>query len=570
MIHRGPDSEGTYEDAAVSLGVRRLRVIDLVRGDQPIHNEAGDVWVVFNGEIYNYKELREQLVQRGHKFYTTSDTETIVHLYEEKAEALVDDLRGFFAFALYDMKKQTLILARDRVGKKPLYYYTRHDGGETVLRFASSLRALISADFEVRLNQRAVAHYLTYLYNPLEESMVEGIRRLLPGHMLTFDLKSGEVRGRRFWELNLSAVDSSMSEEAALSLLESSLNEAVKLRLSADVPVGAFLSGGVDSSVVCASLSMMGAKLKTFALGFDSPGSETGFAALVASNLDLDHREFILSPDILRSMPEIVSSLDEPIGDPSIVPTWFLSKKVKEHVTVALTGEGGDENFFGYPWFNGGMNRYFKLPSLIRTPARAVLRTAGVGDVGALEWYERNQYGSLRFEQQVALRFAHFTRGEVSAILGAPCPDTRKVFEDTLVAQSGLPPQRRIARLGFEQQLANDFLAKDDQMSMASSLELRSPMLDFRFVEAVARIPDSYKRGKWLLKKAAVERYLLPKRAIYRKKGGFTIPLSEWSKDLHETVDVPLTVSQHGNDYRSVVRYFGLAVLKLWKQSVLA
>lgn len=569
MTQRGPDSEGVYQDHMASLGARMLRVMDHTTGDQPIHNETGDLWLVLNGEVYNHRQLRERLEHRGHEFYTESDTETIVHLYEEKGEALVNDLRGFFAFALYDSKNKKLILARDKVGKAPLYYYAKSDGRETSLRFASSLRALISADFAVTLNRAAVAHYLTYLYNPLEDSMVEGVRRLLPGHTLTLDIRSGQLTKRRYWELDLSVVDHSMSEEAALSLAEDSLDEAVRLRLSAKVPVGAFLSGGVDSSAVCASLSRMGVRVNTFALGFESSRSEAGYAALVASSLGLDHREFFLSPDVLGSLPEVVSSLDEPVGSPSIVPTWFLSKKARGHVGVALTGDGGDEVFFGDTWFEDRLDRYFALPGPVRTAVRAYHALTGNRDAGNLVWYEQNRYGSLPFEQRTFLRFAHQTQDEVSTALGAPCPDTWKAFSDVLNAPPVLPLQRRVARVGIEQELVNYTLAKDDQMSMANGLELRSPMLDSTFMERLVRVPDTYKRGKRLLKRVAVERFHLPKSAVYRKKGGFTLPLGDWSKELYETVRVPGAAQQNGRDHRSVARYFGLAVFHLWKQSVL-
>lgn len=566
LVHRGPDSEGYYEDDAVSLGVRRLRIIDLVTGDQPIHNEDGTVWIVFNGEVYNYRELRKELEERGHRFYTLTDTETVVHLYEEKREAVVDDLRGMFAFALYDSKESLILLARDRFGKKPLYYYVRNEGKERTLRFASELKTLMHADFQPSLNWAAAAYYLTYLYNPLEESMISGILRLPPGHVLKFDLKSGALSKKQYWDIDYSFADELMTVESAMNLIHESLSDAVKRRMIADVPVGAFLSGGVDSSVVCALMANAGARIKTFSVGYTSRESEHGYAAKVASLLGTDHKEFIIGDDILGSLPEVVAALDEPIGDPSILPTYFLSKQARLDVTVALTGDGGDEAFYGYPWFNTKLKMYFGLPGPVRKIAGTVAKATMGGAAYELEWYESSNYRSLPFEEQVALRFCHFNQGEVSRLLGRPVPDPSQPVVAVLRGTQDLPLLRRIAYFGVKRHLPDDFLAKNDQLSMAHSLEQRSPMLDHVFFSQVAVIPDAMKQNKLILKKYAVDRLLIPRRVIFRKKGGFSLPLAEWSRQLAGSVPAQSIGAGKPTGYRSSLRVFGLAVFNLWKE----
>src|SRR2546428_5436136 len=365
MFHRGPDKEGFYIGPGVGLGMRRLSIIDLQTGHQPVSNEDGTVWVVFNGEIYNFRDLRRKLEQRGHAFSTATDTEVIVHLYEEYGQHCVEKLRGMFAFALWDDRSQTLLLARDRLGIKPLYY--AEAGGR--LLFASELKAILQVpEVERSLNWMAVSHLFTGLTTPPAESIIEGVRKLEPGHILI--VSPGKApQTERYWEVRFEP-DYSRSEEEFVEELRELLQESVSLHLVSDVPLGAFLSGGIDSSSVVATMARMTSRpVKTFSIGFhEGVYNEVEYARVVAERFGTEHHELILEPDVQKVIEDLAWYLDEPFGDPSAIPTYMVSKLASEHVTVVLSGDGGDELFAGYDKYvvEARERRYRFVPAPIR------------------------------------------------------------------------------------------------------------------------------------------------------------------------------------------------------------
>ena len=342
--HRGPDDEGIHVEPGLGLGMRRLSIIDLAGGRQPIRNETGTIWVVFNGEIYNYRELRAELEARGHVFATSSDTESIVHAYEEWGEEALSRLRGMFGIALWDRPNRTLLLARDRAGIKPLYYVERAGG----LAFGSEIKSLLAADaFEPRLDFAALDHYLTFLYTPRDGSIFEGVRKLPPGHSLRW--RNGRVDVRQYWKLT--ATESFRGDEQeAIDALERVLTDAVRAHMVSDVPLGAFLSGGVDSSAVVGFMARASSRrVQTFSIGFDDPQfDELEHARAVARHFGTDHHEFVVRPDALSILDRLIAHFDEPFADSSAIPTWYVSEIARRHVTVVLSGDGGDELFGGY------------------------------------------------------------------------------------------------------------------------------------------------------------------------------------------------------------------------------
>jgi len=538
MVHRGPDSEGYYEDDHIGLGVRRLRIIDIVTGDQPIHNEDSSIWVIFNGEIYNFKELRSELETKGHSFYTRTDTEVLVHLYEEIKESMVQRLRGMFAFAIWDTTHRKLLLARDRFGKKPLYYTTRNGN----LLFASELKSLLQYE-EIRrvVNRKALAHYITYFYNPLDEGIIEGIYRLPPGHYLMWDANNNEPTVREYWDLPRD--EENVDEEVAIEALDKLLDEAVKIRLESDVPLGALLSGGVDSSVITAIASRFMKGLKTFCVGFLGSGSEIQYARTVAETFSTDHHEYFIKPDVLKALPEVVESIGEPLADPSIIPTYYISREVKKHVTVCLTGEGGDEIFWGYPWLqdNDELEKWFMIPRVIRKPARNILAAlpnatgAGMRD---LKRYEDLDYSKLDKRDSCIARLSHYTPDELTKALNGNAQDTYGTYRQVMGKIRDDAKAR--AYITVKKVLPNDYLHKDDRLSMAHSLELRSPLLDHVLAEAIWKWPNRLKvkngESKHLLKRYAVQKVGIPKHIIYRPKGGFSIPIQRWFKDIRDAL----------------------------------
>ncbi len=530
IVHRGPDAEGIHMASGVGLGMRRLAIIDLTTGDQPIGNEDGSVWVVFNGEIYNFRELRRKLIGNGHRFRTTGDTEVLVHLYEERGARMVDDLRGMFAFALWDERRRRLLLGRDRLGIKPLYY-ALVDGR---LLFASELKALLRVQgLERRINWKAFSRLLASLTTPPSESILAGVHKLEPAHVLTADPRQG-LRVERYWDVRFAPIEG-RSEAALVDQRRDLLEESVRLHLVSDVPVGAFLSGGVDSSGVVAHMARSSPQqVKTFSIGFrEADFSETAAARLVAETFGTDHHERILETDTVAIVDDVAFHLDEPFGDSSAIPAYLVSKVAAEHVKVVLSGDGGDELFAGYDrYLVERRERIFRhLPAGARWTLRALARRLP----GALPGRRYASHVSLPDEDRYLDAVTLFGSSERDDLL-------RPELRDLLARHDPWREERRLLARGQGDWLAPlqhldltrylplDVLSKVDRMSMAHSLEVRVPLLDHRLVEFAATLPlEDRLRGrstKHLLKRALSG--LVPEAILQRPKRGFAIPLGRW------------------------------------------
>ena len=539
IAHRGPDDEGFLVQGPAGLGMRRLKIIDLTTGHQPMAGEEGRVSVVFNGEIYNYRELRENLGARGHAFTTRSDTEVIVHGYEERGLASVGDLEGMFAFAIWDAPARTLVLARDRLGIKPLYYAALPDQ----IVFASELKALVEHPaIDRTLDLTALSRYLAHEYVPAPHSIFRAIRKLAAGHWLTYS--DGRVKIEPFWDVHFRR-DGAIGEADAVEALRGALDLSVRQHLVSDVPLGVFLSGGIDSSAVAAFAARhFPGRLKTFSIGFEDPSfDETSHARGVARALDTDHHEEILGPrvalDLVARLPEL---LDEPLGDASLLPTFLLSRFTRRSVTVALSGDGGDELFAGYPtyqahrlaralelvphWVRRGLLR----PVVERLPVsldnlsfdfRLKRFMAGM-DFGPVERHAA-WLGSFTPAEQLAL----LTPDALARMEMAP---SYAAFHEMLAHAPSASGLERMLYLDLKGYLGEGVLAKVDRASMACSLEVRVPLLDRRVVELAASLPMRLKlRGfttKYVLKRALSG--VLPREVLERRKKGFGVPLARW------------------------------------------
>ena len=524
MVHRGPDDEGFHVGPRVGLGMRRLSIIDLATGHQPIANEDGTVWAILNGEIYNYRELRHSLECRGHVFRTATDTETIVHLYEEYGERCVEKLRGMFAFAVWDERRRALLLARDRLGIKPLYYTL--SGGR--LLFASELKALLELpEVERTVNPGSLDHLLTFLYTPPSESIVAGVRKLGPGRVLVASA-AGEIRTERYWALRFEP-ERGLRAVQFEDRLRELLRESVDLHMVSDVPLGAFLSGGIDSSSVVATMARLSPRpVKTFSIGFpDRDFTELDYARQVASALGTDHHELIVEPGDLHVVEEIAWHLDEPFGDSSSIPTWFVSKLAAQEVTVALSGDGGDELFGGYDkYVVEGRERLLRfVPAWTRRLLAAISAAMPEGGKGknflrhcSLAEAERYLDACTLFKLEEKRKL--LSPDLFAALRGGEAPHADKSRHWLSALQS----------LDLESYLPLDILTKVDRMSMAHSLEARVPLLDHKLVEFAATIPPELllHRGttKYVFKRAM--KGILPDAVIERPKRGFAIPLGRW------------------------------------------
>jgi asparagine synthase (glutamine-hydrolysing) len=530
MAHRGPDDEGVYIGDGVAIGMRRLSIIDLNNGFQPISNEDGSVWIVFNGEIYNYQELRRDLQRRGHTFKTASDTETIVHLYEDLGPRCVDRLRGMFAFAIWDMRRRRILLARDRLGIKPLYYYERD--GE--LLFASELKPILQlAEVERSLDWESVGHLFTTLATPAMRSIVKGVCKLEPAR---FGVASHgrSLRVERYWDLDFSPNERATEDEFVDQLREE-LSQAVTLHQVSDVPVGAFLSGGLDSSSVVAMMSRpKDVELKTFSIGFaEATHDELPYARQVAAEFKTDHHDLVLRPNVVQIVEDLTWYLDEPFGDTSAIPTYMVSKLAAEHVKVVLSGDGGDELFAGYDKYvvEGRERVRERIPRAFRRAAGAMGALMPHGMTGrrflrhlALEGPDRYFDASTMFHaDEIRQLFrpealAQIVRHDPWAVSRA---EWREASGDWLAAAQYDDINRY---------LPLDILTKVDRMSMAHSIEARPPLLDHKFVEFAATIPARLRLAgrdtKYIFKKAM--RGILPDAIIDRRKHGFAVPLGHW------------------------------------------
>jgi len=551
LVHRGPDDEGYYFNGFVALGQRRLAIIDLVTGRQPLSNEDGSVWVTFNGEIYNFQELRVRLTSLGHSFKTQSDTEVIVHGYEAWGFDCVRQFRGMFAFALWDEGNRLLFLARDRVGKKPLYY-TLADG-----RFlaASELQALLQYPGVRReIDATALDDYLTYGYIPAPKTIFRDVYKLPPAHWLALRLLgdgSYRLSVERYWELTYEP-KLVLTEEEAIEGLEEVLTEAVRLRMVADVPLGALLSGGVDSSTVVALMARMADRpVQTFSIGFDEQDfSELAYARAVAERYGTDHHEMIVRPDALEVLPKLVRHYGEPYADSSAVPTYYVARMARPFVTVVLNGDGGDECFAGYDRYAGTLiaEQYRQLPGWLQKASRTFARTIPPGLPQGHRLRRIRRFleaaalpSGLRYVRWVstlpAERRQEIYTDEFCRELNGYRAETWLLGLWTTFEQAGLHPLDLQLAVDVHSYLPYDLLVKMDIATMANSLEARSPFLDHRVMEFCARLPVHYKMKMPTLRKSVwISKYLLKRMAerlvpagnLYRRKMGFGVPVGEW------------------------------------------
>jgi len=544
LTHRGPDDESYYFDGSLGLGHRRLSIIDLSPlGRQPMSNEDGSVWVILNGEIYNFQELRPALEQRGHRFRSNTDTEVVVHLYEEHGPACLGYLRGMFALAIWDAKSRKLLLARDRVGKKPLVY-SEHAGG---ISFASEVKALL-ADPEVdrAVDYDALGQYLICQHIPQPRTAFRSIRKLPPAHFLT--VENNRVSLQPYWKLDYRNKTPLRGEELEEEL-RGQLSEAVRIRLVSDVPLGAFLSGGIDSSIVVALMSRhLNSPVKTFSIGFDDVRySELPYARMVAARYATDHHEFVVKPSAVELLPKLVWHYDEPYADSSAVPTYYVAQLARRHVTVALTGDGGDESFAGYERYRAVLLSHYA--DWLPRPVVASLARAWSHLFGSAPPKSRARRLG-RFLKMAALpaemRYASLMASPEDGLYTSLCsPDfwARHVRDAVhpaveLVRASQAPtPLEQMMEADVRSYLPDDLLAKMDIASMACSLEARSPFLDHKVMELAASMPARLKlqgaEHKHIVKRAF--RHLLPDPILNRPKMGFGVPLYRWFReDLRE------------------------------------
>jgi len=545
IAHRGPDDQGIWLQGGVGLGVRRLSIIDVAGGHQPIHNQDETAWIVFNGEIYNFPQLRERLTARGHRFYTRTDTEVVVHAYDEWGERCVEELNGMFGLAIWDSRRQTLLLARDRMGIKPLYYSITPEG----LAFASELKAILTIPGMRReVDLAALDDYLALEYVPSPRSIIRGIQKLPPGHTLSWRMDSGEGQLRRYWDIDLGASErepDTRSLEQHAEELRAVLLESVRKELISDVPLGVFLSGGIDSSTVAAMMTRLTpGHVNSFSIGFSDPSfDESAHARRVAAHLGLNHRELILEPSMLTDLvPSVTEKLDEPLADASIIPTYLLSRFARQHVTVALGGDGGDELFGGYPTLLAHrlVGYYQRLPAVLRdrlvSPLveRLPVSMANISldfklkrfvDGAGYPIGERHTrwLGSFSSQQR-----AELVDPQVRASLEQS--DRQDLVAEHLARHRLQDPLNQVLYLDMKMYLENDILAKVDRASMMASLEARVPLLNVDLVEHMAQVPVSLKlrgqRSKYILKHAL--RGVLPDATLTRGKKGFGIPVARW------------------------------------------
>ncbi len=543
IVHRGPDDQGQYTDGSVAIGMRRLSIIDLSTGHQPIHNEDKTVWVVFNGEIYNYRAVRAELEARGHRFYTQSDTETLVHLYEEHGERLVEHLNGMYCFALWDAVRRRLLLGRDRVGEKQLYYARRN--GKFV--FGSEIKCVLQTDAAGRdLDATALDGYLNYLYVPAPRTIFSDIRELPPAHTLI--VENGEVRIRRYWDLDFPPAAGD-DARGTVDAFRTQFRRSVRSRLVADVPLGALLSGGIDSSAVVAEMAAAASgPVKTFCIGYGGEGSyydERRYARMVADRFGTEHHEFVVQPDVVQLIPELVRCFDQPFADSSAIANYYVFRETRSHVKVVLSGLGGDEVAAGYERYVGLLlTRYYRaLPGWLR---RGLIERA-VAALPDSRSGNRTTERIKRFARTAGAEPAVAYRSMISSFddpwrerLYTPAMRARvdrsasQMFFDQYFGREGIPDLlNRALYADTMTYLSGDLLTLTDRMSMVHSIEARAPFVDHELVEFMARVPASLKlRGrtkKHLLKQAF--RGTLPDEILFRRKQGFTVPLTVWFRN---------------------------------------
>jgi asparagine synthase (glutamine-hydrolysing) len=543
--HRGPDSRGVFVEHGVGLGVQRLAIIDVAGGDQPIFNEDRTVAVVQNGEIYNYQELRERLVRRGHSFSSQSDTEVLVHLYEEHGEAMVHHLRGMFAFAIWDARQRRLFCARDRVGKKPFFWARQ---GSRVW-FASELRALLQdEELHREVDPSAIVAYLALQYVPHPLSVFRQIQKLPPATTLTVTEESEHLR--RYWALDYSRKLGAMHTDELEELLWSQIREATRIRLMSEVPLGAFLSGGIDSSAIVAAMAeQMAQPVKTFSIGFsEATFNELSHARTVARHFGTDHHEFLVEPRALEIMPKMARHYGEPFADASAIPTFYLAELTRRHVTVALNGDGGDESFAGYTRYDDGQRAPHLnwLPAPLRAVAPLVAKIVGEGEHPSSLRTQITRLArilAMSPEERYATTISAFDDVRLTRLLQPAFAETaadcrpEEFLTRAWTASTAADPLEQMMATDVEMYLPGALLVKMDIATMAHSVEARSPLLDHHLMEFAAKLRPEFKRvggsTKWLLKRALRSR--LPPEILSRPKMGFGVPLARWFReDLRE------------------------------------
>jgi asparagine synthase (glutamine-hydrolysing) len=604
LRHRGPDDDGYYRSECqvtesygqrpgVALGFRRLSIIDLALASQPLSNEDGSVWVVFNGEIYNFAALRRRLEGAGHVFRTHGDGESIVHLYEDLGVECFSHFNGMFAIAIWDARHGRLVLGRDRLGKKPLVYHCEPHR----LLFASELKSLLQVpEVSREIDPTALDHYLTYQYVPHPWTIFRGIRKLPPGHYAVYE---GErITVEKYWTPDFNATWPG-SEQDAIAALQTTLESSVQLRMQSDVPLGAFLSGGVDSSLIVALMQRLASQpVQTFSIGFPvREYDETSFARRVAAHLKTDHHEFQVTPDGLDILPRLVWHYDEPFADSSAIPTWYVSQLTRQHVTVALSGDGGDELFVGYPRYQAAhfgmrLDRMTWLKRLLGAPIWQQL-PASARQKSKLRQFRRfsaalglspaRRYLDWISTFGVARRATLYSESFLEQL---PPEDPFRFLEEALTSAERRDPITAISLADLQTYLPCDLMTKVDIASMAHSLECRQPFLDYRLVELAASLPLDWKfhhgRGKRILRRAFGE--LLPDEIWNRQKMGFGVPLDHWFRHELRTLthdvlldgtargrgffreqSVAALIRQHEeSEFDHAYRLWALLVLELW------
>jgi len=540
LRHRGPDDSGIFIHNNIGLGHRRLSIIDVKGGHQPMSNEDGTIWIAYNGEVYNHDEVRKRLISTGHRYNTRSDTETLIHLYEDKELESVEELRGMFAYSLWDGLKKRLILVRDRLGIKPLYYYF-NDGD---LIWGSEIKAILESGFlKSCLRLESLPDYLANHYTSGDETLFEGVKRLLPGHILIWE--DGEIKIQQYWDLKFGTSNESSDENDLIEEFRGLFEHSVKLRLMSDVPLGMFLSGGIDSSAILAVMGMMiDQPVKTFSVGFrEREGNELHYARMVSKIYKTDHHEVTVTPEMFfNALPRLIWQEDEPIAFPSSIPLYFVSELAQNHVKVVLTGEGSDELLAGYAKYKktllnlriGDLYTGF-LPRDVRSEIRGVIDRMAPYSRIRTKLIRTFLYLDPGIESIYFDNFSVFSRNDIRNLLTPQAMDKLNgtdPYEMNLYYFNRNNAQNLLDRILYTdiKTYLHELLMKQDQMSMAASIESRVPFLDHKLVEFVAKLPPSLKlRGwttKYILRKAMED--ILPQEILHRKKMGFPVPIREW------------------------------------------
>lgn len=531
IAHRGPDDQGFFADTNMAMGMRRLSIIDLQGGAQPIESLDSNLVIVFNGEIYNYKELRQELTEKGSPFKTNSDTEVVLKLYEELGPAMLKKLRGMFAFSIYDKTKKTIFIARDYFGIKPLYYLTKN---ESILAYGSEIKSLLlHPKYKREVNEDAVFNYLSYQYNPMEETMFKNIWKLLPGSYMVIDIKEGKVLQKRYWSYEFGKERNSSEKDLKKEILEG-LKDTVKAHMVSDVPVGGFLSGGIDSAIITALMAKETERqISTFTIGFKEV-SEEKEARVMADHINSDHHEFNVSfDDYLAELPKITWHFDEPVADPSAVGLYFLAREARKKVKVVLSGEGADELFGGYNIYREPM-ALAKLKLMPRFMLDSLVRSVAKSDIKFYGKNYLNRFFSPIEERYIGNAFV-FRKTEVRDLWSAregEIPMESYSLLDEYRKMKYLPDSEKMQMIDINHWLPGDILQKADKMTMAHSLELRVPFLDREIARISSTIPYKLKfksgQTKYILREAVKE--LLPKQTTKRKKLGFPTALKHWMR----------------------------------------